>query len=83
MRGNRWLDRIDRMTDQPDKTTTVPGRRKRRWLRRAIVALLLVLVLSVGAGQVILWSDFPRDLVVNALQRQLGLRVQTRSLSTG
>ena len=58
-------------------------RTRRRWLRRIVVALLLVLVLSIGAGQFILWSDFPRNLVVRTLERQLGLRIEARSLSTG
>src|SRR5688500_10611289 len=58
-------------------------RNRRRWLRRTILAMLLVLVLSIGAGQVILWSDFPRGLVVTTLERQLGLRIEARSLSTG
>src|SRR5688572_33507414 len=58
-------------------------RKRRRWLRRTVVAILLVLVLSIGAGQFILWSDFPRNLVVTTLERQLGLRIEARSLSTG
>src|SRR5688500_18461058 len=70
------------MSDRPDTPTPLP-RRTRRWLRRTVVAILLVLVLSVGAGQFILWSDFPRNLVVTTLERQLGLRVEARSLSTG
>jgi hypothetical protein len=71
------------MTDRPETISTPPPRRKRRWLRRVIVAVLLVLVLSIGAGQFILWSDFPRNLVVRSLERQLGLRIEARSLSTG
>ncbi len=63
--------------------TDVKPRKRRRWLRRIIVAVLLVLVLAIGAGQFILWSDFPRSLVVSTLERQLGLRIEARSLSTG
>ena len=58
-------------------------RKRRTWLRRIVVALLLVLVLAIGAGQFILWSNFPRDLVVRTLERQLGLRIGAQALSTG
>src|SRR5437763_701229 len=55
----------------------------RRWIRRILLGLLLVILLVIATTQVVLLSDYPRRLVVGLVQRQLGLRVQATALSTG
>jgi hypothetical protein len=55
----------------------------RRWTRRILLGLLVVIVLAVVTTQVVLWTDFPRRLVLKLVQQQLGLRVEAASLSTG
>lgn len=54
----------------------------RRWVRilLAVVALIILLVI---AAQIVFLTDLPRNLVVNAVQKQLGLRLSAKSLSTG
>ena len=59
-----------------------PPRKRRRFLRLLVWALVLLLLLAVVV-QLVLWSNLPRRLVLNQLQNQLGLRVQASSLSTG
>src|SRR5438105_15732255 len=68
--------------------TTEPPRpiataRRRRWWRRIGVALLIVLVLAIGGVQLVLMTQVPRNLVISELERELGLRVSTASLSSG
>ncbi len=52
----------------------------RPWLRRLLVILALTLVAAVVAGQIVLWSDLPRRLALDALQRRLGLDVHATRL---
>jgi hypothetical protein len=46
-----------------------------------VLAGLLVLIFIVG--EIVFLTDLPRNLVVNALQKQLGLKIAVKSLSTG
>jgi hypothetical protein len=55
----------------------------RKWTRRILIALLIVIVLAIAITQIVLWTDFPRTLVIRLVQQQLGLRVEAKSLSTG
>src|SRR5687768_924678 len=55
----------------------------RRWLFRIFLVLLILIVVIAVAVQVVLWTDLPRNLVVAQVQKQLGLRVETRSFATG
>jgi hypothetical protein len=55
----------------------------RRWLRRILYTLLIVIVLVLITVQVVLWTDWPRRLVLGLVQQNLGLRVEARALSTG
>ena len=55
----------------------------RKWTRRILVTLLIVLACALAITQVVLWTDYPRKLVLNLVQRQLGLRVEAATLSTG
>ncbi len=54
----------------------------RRWLR-VLLAIVALLVLLVIAAQIAFLTDLPRNLVVDAVQKQLGLRLSAQSLSTG
>src|SRR5438067_6844048 len=55
----------------------------RPWLRRILIALLVLVAVALLTTQIVLWTDYPRHLVINVLQQQLGLRVQASGLSTG
>lgn len=56
--------------------------RFRRW-RRRLIGLLAVLVLLFIAVQVVLWSDYPKTLIVRELESTLGLRVSIGDMTTG
>src|SRR5687768_11095744 len=68
---------------QHDISSSVEFRMKRRWLKRIFYALLLGVVLAIIVVQVIMWTDWPRQLVLRMVQQQLGLRVEAAALSTG
>src|SRR5688500_956864 len=55
----------------------------KRWTRRILLALLIVIVVAIVVTQIVLWTDYPRALVMRLVQQQLGLRVEAKSLSTG
>jgi hypothetical protein len=55
----------------------------RRWTIRIGIALAGLLILIFIIGEIIFLTDLPRSLVVNALQKQLGLKIAVKSLSTG
>src|SRR5437762_9305979 len=55
----------------------------RRWLLRIFLTLLILIALGAIAIQVVLWTDYPRRLVIAQLEKQLGLRVETREFITG
>jgi hypothetical protein len=74
------------MTAPAQNISSPPPRashRARRWTVRIILAVAILFVLLVVAAQLILWTDLPRKLVINAVQKQLGLAVSAKSLSTG
>lgn len=52
----------------------------RRWPRRLLLILALTLIASVFAAQLLLWSDLPRRLVLDTLERRLGLQVHATRL---
>jgi hypothetical protein len=56
---------------------------RRRWIRRIVYGSLIGLAVVVVAVQVTFWTDYPRRLVLSLVQRELGLRVEARTLSTG
>jgi uncharacterized protein involved in outer membrane biogenesis len=55
----------------------------KRWTKRILLSLAILLVLIVAIVQVIFWSDLPKNLVIDIVQRQLKLRLDADSLSTG
>jgi hypothetical protein len=67
------------MPARPDK----PRSRTRRWVTRLAVALLVLIVLLIVVAQIVLWTNLPRDIALNAVQKTLGLRVTAARLSTG
>jgi len=60
-----------------------PKRRWRRWALFGVVGIMILFLLVVIGGEIVFATDIPRNLVVNALQSQLGLRVSAKSVSTG
>ena len=60
-----------------------PKRRWRRWALFGVAGIVLLFLIVVIGGEIVFATDIPRNLVVNALQSQLGLRVSAMSVSTG
>lgn len=69
-------------SSQPEPTRA-PRRRKRRWLLRIAVSLVVLLLLIIVGIQAILWSDLPRNLILPALQKTLGVKVEADSVRAG
>lgn len=62
------------------------SRRRRRFLRAAAAAAIALVILAgaiVVAVQIVLSTDLPRRLVVDALEKSTGLEVEAASLTTG
>ncbi len=55
---------------------------RRRILHIGIVLLVLVALL-LAAVQVVLWTDWPRRIALAQLQKQLGLKIDAKSMSLG
>lgn len=55
----------------------------KRWFRRILFALLILIGLALIVTQIVLWTDYPRRIVLSLVQRELGLRVEAESMSTG
>lgn len=74
------------MADHGELTTSRDATSRPGWRRRAkrsvmvLIGLVLVVVIAV---QVVLWSDYPRRLIVSQLQEQLGVKVQLRKVRVG
>ena len=69
-----------------DTTThSVPTRPKgkKRWFRRILIGFAVLVVLVASIVQIVLWTDLPRRIVVQQLEKQLGLRLTVKSFSTG
>ena len=54
----------------------------RRWIRRIIYPLFIVIFVALAAIQIVIWSDWPRRVVLSLVQQQLGLRVEATGLTT-
>jgi len=77
------------MSQPPDSNSTASSadapshpRRRRRWLRWLIVLAVLLLLIIV-AVQAVLWSSIPKSLVIDALQKALGVKVEAETVATG
>lgn len=55
----------------------------RRLLLRIFAVIFALLIAALIAIQIVLWTGFPRSVVIQLLEKQLGLRVTAASLSTG
>lgn len=71
------------MPDKGEATTSATPRRRRRVLKWLGLGVLLLVLAAVVTVQMVLWSDYPRRLVVAQLERELGLRVEAGALETG
>ncbi|HYE03329.1 MAG TPA: hypothetical protein VD963_08855 [Phycisphaerales bacterium] len=58
------------------------GRRVRRWVVRGLIAVALLLVLAVVLVQLVLWSDYPKQMVLKQLRLETGLRVDAAEVRT-
>jgi hypothetical protein len=55
----------------------------RRWLLRILTTVAALLALAIIGVQAVLWSNLPRQIVLDRLESQLHLRVSIGSVSTG
>src|SRR5215218_1355432 len=55
----------------------------RRWSKRILLGLLILIVIVLITVQVVFWTDYPRRLVLSLVQQNLGLRIEATQLSTG
>lgn len=67
---------------EPTKTATEP-KRKRRWVRRIIIALILIPLILVVTVMIVGQTGVMKALVEPALASQLGVNVETRSIKLG
>jgi hypothetical protein len=81
--GETSTERREPETSADNGHTPPAPRRKRHWLRRLIIGIVLLVVVLALVIQLVLWSNLPRRLVLAQLQNQLGLRIQASSLTTG
>jgi hypothetical protein len=58
------------------------SRTKPLWLK-ILVSILALLLLIVIAAEIVFTTDLPRNLVINLIEKQFGLRISAKSLSTG
>ena len=57
--------------------------RKQRWWLRIFVALVVLVLLVVVAVEIVFRTNIPRSIVIAQLEKQLDLKVEAKSLSTG
>src|SRR5688500_8279726 len=55
----------------------------RRWSLRILIALLVLLIVAICVTQAVLWTDVPQRIVLAQVQKQLGLRMDAESVTTG
>lgn len=60
-----------------------PRRRKKHWVLRIFVALVVLVALVAVAVEIVFKTDLPRSIVIGQVEKQLGLRVAAKTLSTG
>ena len=70
-------------TDEPTPSPARKPRRRRRRFLRFLVILAIVFIVVIAAIQVVLWSDIPKNLVLAALQKTLGVKVEAKAVQTG
>src|SRR5580693_2445689 len=55
----------------------------KRVLRRILYVIIILFAVIFIAAEIILSTDLPRNLVISIVEKQLGLRITAKSLSTG
>jgi len=53
------------------------------WSLKILVGIFALLVLILIATEILFTTDLPRNLVINLIEKQFGLRISAKSLSTG
>jgi hypothetical protein len=77
------------MSERSEKASSAnvlnpPGSgRRRRWILRGLVSLLVLVIAIAIIGEILFATQIPQDLVLSLVQKQLGLRMSAKSLSTG
>ncbi len=64
-------------------TTSVKPKRKRRWVRRVVIALIAIPVIFFGVVLIVGQTSVIKKFVEPALESQLGVDVETRSIKLG
>ncbi len=60
--------------------------KRKRWRHGALgafLALVILLFLALGAGQIVLSTDLPRNLIVKAVEKSLALKMSARDVRAG
>lgn len=57
--------------------------RARRWLIRIFLFVLALIALAAVTVQIVLWTNLPRSIAVNQIEKAMGLRIDVSALSTG
>lgn len=55
----------------------------RRWIFWIAICVFGLILFAIAGIRAVLWTDLPRRYVLQALSRQLGVRISVRSFSTG
>lgn len=79
------MERSDEQPARGAKTTPAAKRRHpvRRWVLRLLFVLVGLIILAAVAIQIVLWTSFPKSIVVSQVEQGLGLRIGVTGLSTG
>ena len=55
----------------------------RRWLLRISIIFAILIVVVIAIVQVVMWSPLPKRIVLQQIEKGLGLRISADALSTG
>src|SRR5437868_3799408 len=85
--GELAMDDDDAFNPPAPRARAEKGPRRRgrfvRWTVRLLVLMVALVLAIVVCLQIVLWTDIPRKLVLQKLQRVLGLRVEAPAMSIG
>jgi hypothetical protein len=55
----------------------------RRWFFRIVIGFAVLIAVVIAVVQIVLWSPLPKRIVLQQIEKELGLRITADSLSTG